>query len=320
MDINSNIDNPQQQIIELISRYKEIANELKTNILRLDILINREKENFSKTISVNQLISHKEELRRDFKFMIELINFENDRLLLNNTPLTPNDINKFCSCYYNNQWINAKVLNLNYSENEKGLYQEYVDVLILLDDCELKNKSVNLPFNLVKVNKTHQVKDFQKDFSIDVINLSDGLYHEAKVIRVYKDFIEVEFVDKNLIEKISYNAVRISPIQKRKNEEMLSFLKENEKMNNEKDCLSEDEEKYKGFVIPDNLRLLSTDDEQQKLAKRKKVKALKQNFKQKILEKENKGKQDNWLSFVSTNSTSNNINRYRPGMNIKKYK
>jgi len=51
------------------------------------------------------------------------------------------------------------------------------------------------------------------------------------------------------------------------------------------------------LIIPDNLKISPADSEAQRLAKKKKVKALKNNFKQKLIEKETKEKQDLWLNF-----------------------
>ena len=56
-------------------------------------------------------------------------------------------------------------------------------------------------------------------------------------------------------------------------------------------------EELTSFSIPESLKGKTTDTADQRLAKRKKVKALKQNFKRKVIEKQNKDKQDSWLNF-----------------------
>ena len=74
--------------------------------------------------------------------------------------------------------------------------------------------------------------------------------------------------------------------------EYLRLKPEDVKKNKEKE-----KEGLENFVAPEKLKLKSTDTEEQRLAKRKKVKALKQNHKRKIIDKSNREKQENWLSF-----------------------
>ena len=62
--------------------------------------------------------------------------------------------------------------------------------------------------------------------------------------------------------------------------EYLRLKPEDIKLNKEKE-----KEELTSFVIPEKFRLKSTDTEEQRLSKRKKVKALKQNHKRKIIEK-----------------------------------
>ena len=79
----------------------------------------------------------------------------------------------------------------------------------------------------------------------------------------------------------------------------------NEKKKREflKKRLPEDELEFK---IPDNLKISPSDSEIQRLTKKKKIKALKNNFKQKILEKDSKDKQDVWLNFNQKNAKIKN--------------
>lgn len=56
---------------------------------------------------------------------------------------------------------------------------------------------------------------------------------------------------------------------------------------------------YQGLVIPDSLRLLPTDTEEQKQRKRRRVKALKLAWKNKVLEETSAAKQSSWQSFQS---------------------
>lgn len=53
------------------------------------------------------------------------------------------------------------------------------------------------------------------------------------------------------------------------------------------------------FQIPENLRTKRSDTEKERLQKRKKVKALKYNYKQKILDQESKNRQNVWQDFTN---------------------
>eukprot|EP00343_Euplotes_focardii_P005653 CAMPEP_0205814140 /NCGR_PEP_ID=MMETSP0205-20121125/19122_1 /ASSEMBLY_ACC=CAM_ASM_000278 /TAXON_ID=36767 /ORGANISM="Euplotes focardii, Strain TN1" /LENGTH=131 /DNA_ID=CAMNT_0053097577 /DNA_START=190 /DNA_END=583 /DNA_ORIENTATION=- len=81
--------------------------------------------------------------------------------------------------------------------------------------------------------------------------------------------------------------------------EYIRLKPEDVKKNKEKE-----KEGMENFEIPDKLRLKSTDTEDQRLTKRKKVKALKMNHKRKNMENSNKEKQESWLRFKDKGSRS----------------
>lgn len=53
------------------------------------------------------------------------------------------------------------------------------------------------------------------------------------------------------------------------------------------------------FVIPDHLKMLPTDTEEEKMRKRKKVKHLKSHFKAKEKEEEGNEKQQSWKDYMN---------------------
>lgn len=64
---------------------------------------------------------------------------------------------------------------------------------------------------------------------------------------------------------------------------------------------------YAELVIPEHLRVLPTDTEADRLRKRRKVKAIKQNYKRTKLEEEAKHKVNSWQSFMASNKRPRSV-------------
>ena len=88
---------------------------------------------------------------------------------------------------------------------------------------------------------------------------------------------------------MSFDSIRITPEQK------LVYQKKKENLKHKS---TEDDMEFK---LPDYLKITPADNEMQRLSKKKRAKALKNSHKQKIIEKMNKEKQDEWINFSSKN-------------------
>jgi survival-of-motor-neuron-related-splicing factor 30 len=103
--------------------------------------------------------------------------------------------------------------------------------------------------------------------------------------------LHIRYKKYNDKEVVSFDSVRITPEQKLINEKKKKEFLKKRLPDNELE-----------FSIPDNLKINPSDSEAQRQMKKKKIKALKNNFKQKQIEKETKEKQDVWLNFNQKNS------------------
>eukprot|EP00340_Litonotus_pictus_P001253 CAMPEP_0170521000 /NCGR_PEP_ID=MMETSP0209-20121228/6339_1 /TAXON_ID=665100 ORGANISM="Litonotus pictus, Strain P1" /NCGR_SAMPLE_ID=MMETSP0209 /ASSEMBLY_ACC=CAM_ASM_000301 /LENGTH=382 /DNA_ID=CAMNT_0010807635 /DNA_START=30 /DNA_END=1175 /DNA_ORIENTATION=- len=268
---------------ELIEDIEFTLDDLNTNLSQIELLIEREKEEVNKTLEVQELQKMKEELKANLRYNKELLQYHQSLHSLNNTKLTYYDINKICSCFVKDEWCNAEILEIK---------KDLVTVKLLKN----KKETLQLFFYLVKPNKEINLKEIRKEYTVDAISLKDGEWHESIILGIFKDNIEVKLLGCERVERARLDGIRITPAQRRENEKL---KKVDEKPNKEisgNDFKNKDSSNNESqeFVIPNHLKLSSTDDEQQRLAKRKRVKALKHNFKQKNLEKDNKEKQESW--------------------------
>ena len=125
----------------------------------------------------------------------------------------------------------------------------------------------------------------------EAIYYDDGQWYSCVIEQISEHGVHIRYKQYNDKEVVSFDSIRITPEQKLINEKKKrEFLKKR---------LPQDELE---FNIPDNLKISPSDSEIQRLTKKKKIKALKNNFKQKQIEKETKEKQDIWLNFNQKNS------------------
>lgn len=287
------MDNDQKLSID---EMKNKIAEYKANLAQIESIIESEKSNVDKLELVDQLRKMKENIKQAIKYYYDIISYETELLALNSQPITLNDVGKVCCCLYNNAWTTATIVNLQHESHEN---YETIQLRLFgfLDSKTGKKAEVNLPFEYVKINKEYSLKELVKGFFIQAIYSEDGNWYEAVVAEVFNEerLIEVEFLEYANKEKVTLDSIRISPIHRVKNEGIKT-------KNEEKQSKMENKLDYE-FTLPEHLRLNPSDNDQQRIAKRKKVKALKQSHKHKILEELNKQKQDVWKDFVSANQS-----------------
>lgn len=276
--------------------------EYKVNLAQIESIIDSEKSNVDKLELVDQLKKMKDNIKQALKYYHDIIAYETDLLTPNEHPITLNDIGKVCCCFYNNGWTTGKIVNLQHESNET---QETIQLRLFgfIDSTTGLKAETSLPFKHVKINKEYSWKDLVKGYFVEAIYYEDGNWYEAVICETYYDeqLIEVEFLEYKNKEKVSLDSIRISPIHKVKNEGI--------KAKNEEKLSKLDNKLEFEFTLPENLRLNPSDNDQQRIAKRKKVKALKQSHKHKILEELNKQKQDVWKDFVSANQNKKGFSK-----------
>jgi survival-of-motor-neuron-related-splicing factor 30 len=281
----------------------EKIQEYKQNLVQIEALLEREKNNIDKIQQIEELTNLKNKLKEQIKYHTQLLAFEKEKCSLNTLPLSLLDINKSCCCMYNNSWTTGKIKNVYENKVTVSLYGYF-------NSENNTNIEVDLDYTLVKVNKKYVSKDLLKGYLVEAIFFLDGEWYKSKIISINIDSIEVEYIGYDTKEKIDYDCIRFTPEMRIENEKLFKEFTNVVTIKNEK------EEENETFNLPDNLRINPSDNEQQRLAKRKKVKALKLNHKQKILEHVTKQKQDSWLNFKTLSGIkglykSPNINNFK---------
>ena len=141
---------------------------------------------------------------------------------------------------------------------------------------------------LSKEEIENQIKEFLKNLEEINININDEKNKEDKS----EDKINsLKKLKSDLINAINYYKKQLNEINKK----------------NEKDI--------KKFIIPNNLKLNPTDTKDIKLLKRKKVKKLKYQFKEKEIDKNSEIIKNNWENFnknLKNKKNNKTLNGYNP--------
>jgi len=188
-------------------------------------------------------------------------------------PISKNEENRICLAYFevDRKWYGARVITVN-----------EVDQVADIDWIGMAAKST-VPAQYIKVQKV-----------VDPLKLTAGTFCEA----LYSGDGQIYPC---VIEKVNepMGSTYVVKFKKYENKETvpLEYMKFDAKLAGKKrQAQIEDEDNLK---IPEYLKGKKSDTDAQKLAKKKKVKALKNNFKIKQIEKETRAKQDTWHSFTN---------------------
>jgi hypothetical protein len=150
------------------------------------------------------------------------------------------------------------------------------------------NENDNKNKILSKEEIENQIKEFLKNLEEINININDEKNKEDKS----EDKINsLKKLKSDLINAINYYKKQLNEINKK----------------NEKDI--------KKFIIPNNLKLNPTDTKDIKLLKRKKVKKLKYQFKEKEIDKNSEIIKNNWENFnknLKNKKNNKTLNGYNP--------
>lgn len=285
---------------ELLEKIKA----LEINIEQTTSVINREKDDITKSKNIKQLNLVKSNLQKTLIYYKDMLNYISEKTLFNsNYIFKSEDIGKSCNVFYNNVWITGKINNIiipKLNEETDIIQKLNISLYGFIKEDTLETAKVEVSYNKVRLNKLYKPKELSIGFLVEAIYIGDGFYYEAEIKNMFIDYLEIEFSEyKGFIEKVTYDMIRLHPNLNLKNDEILKISKNNINEKNSTNIIDVKNKSYefKNFVIPDNLKLNKNDNEQQRLSKRKKLKAMKYKYKLKIIENLNQKKQNDWKDF-----------------------
>lgn len=176
------------------------------------------------------------------------------------------NVDNICQGYYekDKKWYAAHIIDVNEAT-------QTAEVIWI----GFKERSI-LHAKHIKIVKPPEPIDLGEGIICDAIYKEDGEWHKCKIDRVLPEGYLVSFKKIGAKVIVPREYLRLNVQSKNKIQEFENLI---------------------NFKTPDALKIKTTDNEQQKKAKKKKLKAIKQKLKIKALDKLNKEKQDNWLKF-----------------------
>ena len=135
-----------------------------------------------------------------------------------------------------------------------------------------------VPAKYVKVLKPLKPQELEEGFFCECIFSEEGSWYPCVIESITDAGYQVKFKKYANRETVPIQYLRMTP--------------EYAKINKNRKC-----EEMGTFKTPEYLKVLPSDSDAQKKSKKKKIKALKANFKQKMYEKESKDRQECWLTF-----------------------
>jgi hypothetical protein len=271
----------EMSIIEIETKIAEYKN----NLCQIENILDREKEkslnlhNPSNISRINELIKVQKDLKNAIYFHEELkkFSFENNPAIFNLQALDLSMNGKICQAFYeaDSQWYLAMI-------NEVILNDKTAEITWL----GYKEK-MSLPWAYIKVQPALKKEQLEVGMFCDAIYYEEGKWYQASIEMISEHGVHVKYKKYEDVEVVSFDSIRITPQQN-----LLNMKRKEESLKNKKD-----EELNLEFKLPDYLKINPADSEIQRLTKRKRVKALKNSHKQKVMEIISKEKQDNWLNF-----------------------
>ena len=170
--------------------------------------------------------------------------------------LTERDNGKLAQWFFETeqQWFAGKLSNVNVDNQTADV--EWIGY----------SQTSTVPAKFIKLSKHPDPSQLAEGYYCESLYTLDGSWYPCMIDRIVEDGYVVKFKKFGNKETVPIEYLRLKPEDVKKNKE-----KEKEELNS--------------FVIPDKFKLKSSDTEEQRVSKRKKVKALKQNHKRKIIEK-----------------------------------
>lgn len=274
-----------------IQEMKERIEEYRSSMAQIESILDREKGDVKKLTEVNELSKVYDNIKKSLLYYSEVIAYEESKLIVDNDKvISPSDIGKVCSVTLQTQdgkHISKEVPPSSRIHNARLL--DLLDGEQVLVKLIPSGETIEIASKHCKPNKLHSRQNLKIGFSCEALFSQDGEFYDATITELSDSKITVLFTGYGNSEQIGYDSIRISPDQAIRNQRLATGI---EGRKEKAVDLS------KGVVIPEHLRITPADSEQNRLAKRKKVKALKHSHKMKVLELESREKQENWNCFL----------------------
>lgn len=244
-------DNP-----ESVEQLKKTIAEYQEQLKQLDELIQQEKNDAKKVAEMELL---KKEIQSAIDYSADLIKIKESnqgKIKVSMRSLTEKDKGKVCEAFFESeqQWFAGTITNVNV-ENQTAE----------IDWVGYTEKST-LPAKFIKIAKHPDPSQLEEGYFCEALYIQDGCWYPCMVDKIVEEGYVVKFKKYANKSTVPLEYLRLKPEDVKKNKE-----KEKEGLDN--------------FVAPDKLKWKPTDSEEQKQAKKKKLKALKFNHKRKIIEK-----------------------------------
>lgn len=249
-------ENEQEGNIESIEDLKRTKDDYLDKLSQIDALIEQNKNDNLKVAEMELL---KKEIQNAIDYTSDLIKLKDSdqgKIRISMRALTEKDKGKVCEAFFDSeqQWFAGTIVNVNV-ENQTAE----------VDWIGYTEKSA-VPAKFIKVAKHPDRNQLEEGYYCESLYIQDGCWYPCMIERIFEDSFLVKFKKFANKETVPLEYLRLKPEDVKKNKE-----KEKEGLEN--------------FQIPEKLKLKSTDTEEQRLAKRKKVKAVKLHHKRKIIDK-----------------------------------
>jgi hypothetical protein len=257
-----------------IEEIEKKLTEERNNLAQIEAILDRETQKITGA-KTTDLVSKARELKNVITFHEELRKYKisTSPVIFNAVPLTEADNGRVCTCYFEDEkkWFTAIV-----NEVKEGTAE--------ITWLGYKEKAT-LPFKYIKIQEYARQEDLVVGNQCEAIYYEDGKWYTGNIETISEHGVHIKYNKYDDVEVVSFDSIRVPPEMRVANKKL---AEEKSKPTGEADM---------EFKIPEYLRLNPTDNEAQRLSKRKRVKSMKQKHKQLILEKASKVKQDDWLSF-----------------------
>ncbi|KAL4470185.1 hypothetical protein ABPG74_011796 [Tetrahymena malaccensis] len=256
----------------MIPEYQKLI-EYKNNLVKLDTLIQIE----SNEEQLEELRSLKTDLENAIQVQEQEIKTKqnNEYFFFNTEAIQAEHVNRLCKVFYENElkWYHGIITFVDNDEQKVNVQIiGYRDII-----------TVNSVYTKLKPKPDPEL--FQPGFACEAIYPDDGKYYPCIIEKITDDGrYVIKFKKYNNKEEVSIYLLRESRKTQQDHRKKRTF-----------DDLTE-------FKVPDNLKILPNDNEQVRQTKKKKVKALKQQFKQAQIEKHQSEKQGKWNDFKNNAS------------------
>ena len=259
-----------------MKEYEQLFAECRQQLRQVEAVLEKEekaeKKNDKRIEDYQKLKAELVQKKASYEQTLEdLRKIEEDKLMqtqFSNEPILKEDINKVATAYFEEEkkWYAARILNVEeVTQTAEILWIGFKD-------------KATLPAKYIKTQKVPEPSELTTGTYCEAIYADDGRWYPCLIEKVTVDGYEIKF------KKYGTSAV----VQR----EYIRTTKDGK-------AIKRPFEEMTTFKTPEHLKIRPTDTPEQKKQKKKKIKAIKQHVKTRVLDKEAKDRQGTWLGFNS---------------------